>query len=329
MMTTFRCHLGKPVKLHQLQALVASADAGGIRAAARVLGISQAAVTRALRELETEQHLPLFVRTPSGLTFTEYGKALLIHARLVLKQLEHAQVELDHLRGQASGRLCIGVTPWVALTFLSEAVQAFRERMPEVRLELFESLMAVAQPLLRDGSMDFAIGPLHGAQAAQEFACEKLLDYDTAVLVRQGHPLAGCGSIHELLEQDWALNYTGDGHDALMRELFWRHGALIDERRIVRAHSVAILQTLVEQADMCTWVPAIIGAAPPLLGRVVPLALRETFEQRRLGIITRRGGALSNPAQCFVECLLQVIRRHARSAKKDDRRLFETLRLLV
>lgn len=261
MMTTFRCHLGKPVKLHQLQALVASADAGGIRAAARVLGISQAAVTRALRELETEQHLPLFVRTPSGLTFTEYGKALLIHARLVLKQLEHAQVELDHLRGQASGRLCIGVTPWVALTFLSEAVQAFRERMPEVRLELFESLMAVAQPLLRDGSMDFAIGPLHGAQAAQEFACEKLLDYDTAVLVRQGHPLAGCGSIHELLEQDWALNYTGDGHDALMRELFWRHGALIDERRIVRAHSVAILQTLVEQADMCTWVPAIIGAA--------------------------------------------------------------------
>lgn len=54
MMTTFRCHLGKPVKLHQLQALVASADAGGIRAAARALGISQAAVTRALRELETD-----------------------------------------------------------------------------------------------------------------------------------------------------------------------------------------------------------------------------------------------------------------------------------
>ncbi|MGV8287218.1 hypothetical protein ACV34F_30655, partial [Pseudomonas aeruginosa] len=43
-----------------------------------------------------------------------------------------------------------------------------------------------AQPLLRDGSMDFAIGPLHGAQAAQEFACEKLLDYDTAVLLHQG-----------------------------------------------------------------------------------------------------------------------------------------------
>ena len=58
------------MKLHQLQALVASADSGSIRAAARHLGLSQAAVTRALRELEQEQALPLLIRTPTGLGFT-------------------------------------------------------------------------------------------------------------------------------------------------------------------------------------------------------------------------------------------------------------------
>ena len=42
------------MKLHQLQALIAVADGGGIRAAARGLGLSQAAITRALRELEVE-----------------------------------------------------------------------------------------------------------------------------------------------------------------------------------------------------------------------------------------------------------------------------------
>ena len=41
------------MKLHQLQALIASAETGSIRAAARSLEISQAAVTKALRELET------------------------------------------------------------------------------------------------------------------------------------------------------------------------------------------------------------------------------------------------------------------------------------
>lgn len=54
MMTTFRYHFGKLVKLHQLQILATSADAGDIRAAARTLGTSQAAVTRALYGLETE-----------------------------------------------------------------------------------------------------------------------------------------------------------------------------------------------------------------------------------------------------------------------------------
>jgi LysR family transcriptional regulator of abg operon len=148
------------MKLHQLEALVASADAGSIRAAARALGLSQAAVTRSLRELEANERLPLLIRAPEGIGFTEHGKVLLTHARLVLNQLEHAQSDLERLRGRVEGRLMIGVTPWVTLTFLAEAVLLFRKQMPEIRLELFEGLMAVAQPLLRDGSMDFAIGQL-------------------------------------------------------------------------------------------------------------------------------------------------------------------------
>lgn len=317
------------MKLHQLHALIAAADTGSIRAAARTLAMSQAAVTKALRELETAQQLPLFVRTPSGLSFTEPGKVLLTHARLVIKQLEHAQTELDHLRGNAQGRLCVGVTPWVALTFLPEVVMAFRARMPEIRLELFESLMAVAQPLLRDGSMDFAIGQLHPTQASSEFASHPLLDYQTAVLVRHGHPLQGARSIHQLLEQDWTLNYAPDGHDALMHEVFGQHAAQLDETRIVRAQSLAILQMLVERADMCTWGPRLLATAPPFLGRLVCLDLNESFEPRQLSIVTRRNGSLSQAALCFSECLLQVIRLHARSAKQLDRALFDTLQLRV
>jgi DNA-binding transcriptional LysR family regulator len=189
--------------------------------------------------------------------------------------------------------------------------------------------MAVAQPLLRDGSMDFAIGQLHPAQTTQEFACETLLDYQTSVLMREGHARQNARSIHELLDQNWTLNYAPDGHAGLMQALFWQHGAQIDENRIVRAHSLAILQMLVERADMCTWGPSIVSIAPPFLGRLVALDLNEQFESRQLSIVTRRNGALSHSAQCFTECLLQVIRRHARSARKEDRQLFETLRLRV
>ncbi|MDF5939685.1 LysR substrate-binding domain-containing protein [Pseudomonas aeruginosa] len=246
----------------------------------------------------------------------------------MLKQLEHA-------RGRTRPPAWPGQRPavhrgdaWVALTFLSEAVQAFRERMPEVRLELFESLMAVAQPLLRDGSMDFAIGPLHGAQAARSSPARSC-STTTPRCWSARHPLAGCGSIHELLEQDWALNYTGDGHDAPDARV-----ALAPRRLDRRAahHPRALRGDPADPGGAGRHVH--LGAGDhrrrPAVARPGGAAgAAETFEPRRLGIITRRGGALSNPAQCFVECLLQVIRRHARSAKKDDRRLFETLRLLV
>lgn len=317
------------MKLHQLQALVASAEMGSVRGAARSLGISQAAVTRALRELEAEQQLPLLIRAQSGLSFTEYGKALLVHARLVLKQLGQAEEDLARMRGQSVGQLSIGVTPWIMLTFLPEAVRLFRQRMPEVRLELFESLMAVAQPLLRDGSMDFALGQVQPAASSAEFSCEALFDYQTAVMMRTGHPCQQARSIHDLLEQDWVLNYAPDGRDALMQEVFWRHDARIDERRIVRAQSLAMLDLMVEAADMCTWGPAILSVAPPFLGRMQPVALAETFSTRQLAIVKRRSGTLSSAAACFIECLMQVIRRHARSAKKQDQLWFEMLSLLV
>jgi LysR family transcriptional regulator, regulator of abg operon len=317
------------MKLHQLQALVASAEAGSIRGAARALGLSQAAVTRALRELEASERLPLLVRAPEGIGFTEYGKALLTHAKLVLNQLEHAQNDLARMRGRVEGRLSVGVTPWITLTFLAETVRLFRERMPDVRLELYESLMAVAQPLLRDGSMDFALGQLQPGAAAQEFASEPVLTYETSVVVRAGHRREHARSIHELLDEDWVLNFAPDGQAALVDYLFTRHGAQIDDRRIVRAQSLAMLQTMLEQADMCSWCPTILSHVQPFGGRMRALTLKETFEPRQLGIVTRRNSTLSSAARCFIDCLIQVIRRHARSARKEDLALFETLALLI
>ena len=45
MMTTTSCHQGEQMKLHQLQALIASAETGSIRAAARILAVSALAIS--------------------------------------------------------------------------------------------------------------------------------------------------------------------------------------------------------------------------------------------------------------------------------------------
>ncbi|MGB7194191.1 MAG: LysR substrate-binding domain-containing protein [Collimonas pratensis] len=282
-----------------------------------------------MRELETEQQLPLVLRNASGIRFTEYGKALLIHARLVVDQLHRAQTELAQFRGEGKITLRIGITPWVILTFLPETVTRFRQKMPEVQLEIFEGLMGVSQSRLRDGDMDFVVGPYLNGMMSQEFANEVLLSFQSWVAVWRGHPLQNCSSIHDLLEHDWVVNYTEDGRDAFMHHLFWQHDARIDETRLIRAYSLGLLQILVEQAGMIGYCPGPILTTSPLRERMVVLPLKEQFQPVKLGIVMRRDHTVSSAAQCFIDCLLSVIRHHFRSAKSEDRLLCDSLELLI
>lgn len=317
------------MKLHQLRALVMIADCGSIRAAARQLGISQTAVAKALRELEEGLQLPLLVRNASGVVLTSYGQSLLQHARQMLSQLERAQLELAHLSDQAQGQLCLGISPWMGMTLLPEVVTLFRQRMPRVRLEVFEGLMAVTLPRLRDGTMELAVGLVTSLLPRPEYTSEQILSYRMAVVARHGHPLRGSRTLHDLLEQDWVVNYPDIGHDNLMNELFWQHGAKIDTQHIHRAHSPQLTLSMVEQTDMLSYFPEPVLTVPYYRERVARLELAESFATDTLGIVTPRNAQLGAAAQCFVDCLFQVIRRRARSARPEDVQLFDTLQLLI
>ena len=75
------------MKLHQLQALVAAVEHGSIRAAARELHLTQAALTKSLRQLEEEAGVALLVRKSRGVGLTEAGLRLHARALLVMRQL--------------------------------------------------------------------------------------------------------------------------------------------------------------------------------------------------------------------------------------------------
>ncbi|WP_028222375.1 LysR family transcriptional regulator [Paraburkholderia oxyphila] len=317
------------MKVHQLEALVAVADTGSIRAAARLAGLSQSAVSKTLRELETQQKLPLLVRNASGIVFTAAGDKLLSHARLVLGQLRRADEELAELRGDHVGRLSIAVTPWIMHTFVPQALMRFRERMPNVQLEIFEGLTAVTLPRLREGVIDCAVVPHTAAMPAQEFESEPLFAYDTCVIVRRGHPASHATSMAELRDYDWALNFTVATRPALMNDLFWQHGIDVEPRRLHCAHSAAFLLDLVRHAEMLGFCPRPMLATEAAGGWVHVLPLVERFQTSNVSIVSRRNSVPGAPAECFLDCLRGVIRQRARSAHPVDRDLFGMLDLLM
>lgn len=121
------------MKDYQLKALLQVVDSGSIRAAARALGVSQPAVTKAIRELEAEVDAPLVHRSSRGVELTECGRQLTIRARLVQAQLAMARQDIRQLQGGQQASVAVSVTPVVFMGALPEVLREFKREMPQAR----------------------------------------------------------------------------------------------------------------------------------------------------------------------------------------------------
>ncbi|MGN6667817.1 MAG: LysR substrate-binding domain-containing protein [Trinickia sp.] len=316
------------MKFHQFRALVAMADTGSIRAAARALGISPAAATKAVRELEAEQQIALVTRNANGIAFTEAGQALLVHARAIVHQMSRAQDELDARRGHGGGKLSIGVTPWLALSFLPDAVTRFRERMPDMQLEFYEGLLNIVMPRLRDGTLDFSLGKPGPASLHAEFTQTPIFATESAVVVRKGHPLERAHSLQELQACEWLLNWDPASKEMVTDDIFRRHGLPLP-RAVHLAHSFVVAIGLIMNTDMASIFPWPLVETRFARENLRALALQEEVDRTVVSVVARRGVPLSAAAECFLVCLKEAIRAGEASSDPERRRLYHSLELLI
>ena len=122
--------------LDELQALVAVVDAGSITAAAELLGLTVSATSRSLARLEDKLQTTLLRRTTRRLELTEEGAAFLLRARAILASVDEAEELMAARRTRPAGRLRVDAATPFMLHVLVPLIAGFRERYPEVELEL-------------------------------------------------------------------------------------------------------------------------------------------------------------------------------------------------
>ena len=260
------------MKLHQLQALVGVVEHGGIRAAARALHLTQAALTKSLRQLEEDHGVALLVRKSSGVQLTEAGVRLHARARLVTRQLELAREELQQAQGQDGGLVRVGITPYLMLGALGEAFRWFRKRYPRVALRVVEGLVARVVPGLRDGSMDFAVVADSGDVGTHEFDRIALQRDAQQLVVRAGHPVLLQPTPARLTALEWVLpGPHAQGLDEGLQQMF-AQARVAPPALITRCDAMAAM-ALVRQSDAVSVMPAPLLARPESHG-LVELSLR-------------------------------------------------------
>ncbi|MDD2544734.1 MAG: LysR family transcriptional regulator [Burkholderiaceae bacterium] len=315
------------MKLHQLRYFVCVADQGSVRSAAEHLGVSAAAVSQALRELERDVSAPLLKREVRGTIPTHFGHELLVHARLILGQVARAEEGLGQLRGLPGGTLSIGVTPWVSLSILPGALQRFRALRPNVRLDVSESLGSRHQGL-HDGSLDIVIGMPPARPWSSSFFVRDLFVSGLAVVARQGHPLARCTSLRALAEQDWVVTMHHDTDEQTLFSLLRDHGVDPPPERMHAARSSMIAIGLLDAGDLLTVCPWPLVESPLLRHRVQALPIRDPLPDMTTSLVVRRGDALGNAAQLFIECFKEAMEAAVVSEDPALQRIMRSVEVL-
>ena len=288
----------KRFDLVSLRLLVAAVDTGSLSGGAQRLGISTAAASKRVADLEGRIGVQLLLRGKKGVAPTAAGQSVLQHALQVVADVERLALTLDEYRRGSGGSLRIWANPSAFAGFLPGLLARFLAERPSVSVDLEETLSQDAVHAVASGKTELAIvgenTPLQGLYA---FVC----DVDELVLLLPlGHPLARTEAIE--LAQACALDLV-----ALSR--------LTSLNRQIAALAESVGQSLkirvqVRNFDaVCRMVSAGIGAAivPRAAGmphlKSLGLAMVRFSGapvQRRLLLAMRDAQNVSPPARDFV-----------------------------
>ncbi|HMC39176.1 MAG TPA: LysR family transcriptional regulator [Acidimicrobiales bacterium] len=256
--------------LTQLEAFVLVARLGSVKAAAKVLGVSEPAVSGALAALR--QHLgdPLLQRTTAGMELTPGGKRLVAIASQMVNLAVEAEAAIRDAQG-APELLRLVAASTVAEFVAPGLLAVFTDRTPGVEASVGLTSEAEMSALLLERLADVGLGPrLTGLTS------EPMMRYRLIVVADPRHRLAGAAHVplSVLAGHEWLVGPAGADPSSDTRRLLARFGIPESRLRVFPSEKAA----WVAAAEGQGLSPAVHHLVSPELSRgaLVPVAVEGT-----------------------------------------------------
>ena len=143
------------MELRQFRYFVRLVELGSITRAARDLNIVTSALSQQMSRLEAELNARLLQRSATGVRATDAGLAFYRQAQLTLRHADEA-ARAAH-KARLSGQVGVGIGSATSAVLALPYLQAMRERYPDIRLHLVESLSTNLAGMVNGRQLDFAI----------------------------------------------------------------------------------------------------------------------------------------------------------------------------
>lgn len=261
--------------------------------AAELLHLSQSGASHALRVLESQLGVALFVRHREGLQLSEAGQRLLPFIEAVIDNLEAMRAELGELSTLRTGSLRVAAVPSLLSTILPPILREYASCFPGIEISIFEGTDDEVRDWVHAGvaHIGFAALPIQGV------ATEEILRDEWLALVPQRKfPGKSEITLSELSRHKFLM--SGGGCETHIQRLF-RSGSLSTPEHLM-VKQLSTIQAMVAQGLGVSLVPSL--SIRNLNGsRALPLKPRQF---RTIGML-RSSASVAGPA---VEAWASLVR---------------------
>jgi len=288
----------KGSQLKQLRAFCAVAKSGKMTDAAEELFLSQPAISLQVRALERELDTVLFERHGPRINMTREGQELHEMARPLVEGLETLNARFNRrMKGDLdSGEVVIAAGESTIIYLLPRLVQHFRERYPNIHVQLRNVTGRDGLAMIRDDEVDLAIGSM--LDVPSDISYQPIYFFEPALIMPLGHDLADNEDVKIEDISPYGLILPP------RRLTTWR---MVD--RVFQQHQVPFNVTLEvggwevikRYVELDFGISIVTGICLRDDDKLVAKNMSAYFPRRSYGTVMRRGKFLSPQARAFME----------------------------
>jgi DNA-binding transcriptional LysR family regulator len=296
------------LKLKQLSLVLALIEMRNLHRAAESLNLSQPAATKLLQEIERALGVSLFDRQPRGMVPTVYGLAAGRHARLLLRDLNRLQQEMEGLKRGIEGTVHMGAVMAAVPRLIAGALASLGQQHPTLRVSLLTDTSDALLAELHAGRLDVVVGRPISRRDRESLTWEPLLDEQIRIVVGTGNPLLDQPglTLADLARENWVMQPGSTPMRQAVEAAFAKAG-LDMPRHSVETVSMLATASLLAQTGMIGAVPDSIASYFIALGTLAELPVELPAGTEPCGLITQA----DRPVDPALECLMAALRETA------------------
>lgn len=289
----------KQNRLQQLRGFCYAARTRSVSRAAEMMFLSQPSVSLQIKALERELNAKLFERNGPRISLTREGETLLELAEPLVDGFDALDEEFQARRDSLQrGVVAIAAGGSTIQYVMPRYVEQFMQAYPKVDVRLYNVTGKAGLELLRDGEVDFAVGPL--LEQPDDIAFHPFASYDPVLITAQEHPLAKRKRItlRDISQYPLILPPKHLSTWRLVEFVFAEHNLPYEVKLEVGGYEV-----IKKYVQLGMGISIVTNICITGTEDLFVFPVQKHFPQRTYGVVLRKGKALSAPVRKFIETI--------------------------